>query len=112
MPSRMAARGAEKAISKLWSLVSAPEDLSALINDVHDVQVAFQSAKGALEMLPTGHGIAASQLEDLQNLSIRAQDKLLELERLINGHLLKRKTSNKDTRCRRIPWVLQQGSTA
>ena len=99
-----AAEGVTKTLSRLESIRNSPQELLVLINEVSDLRIVLEDIqryyrKAREKQIPT------EQVDHLSHLVNRANEKLLDLDKLIHYRLLKPQSSLDQIKVSKREWL-------
>lgn len=95
-----------KGVSKLRALQKAPEEFSALMNEVSDLQVVLQQVV-SITCDFSHEQQRRGEVAALKSHIKRAKDQLLHLDELVTSNLTKY-ARNGDRKVARMAWMLEQ----
>lgn len=94
-----------KTIRKVQSMVMARDEVSALLDEVSDLEVVFQSAKDILETLLSTNTIIDKQKTSLITLLDRAQKTLTQMDHFMKDRLIRKSALKGTLKINHIAWL-------
>ena len=100
-----AIEGVSKALSRVRSILNAPDEVLALLNEASDLQIVLGDAQIYIVRNSQGAHVTPEHLQHLSLLVDQAKTKLLQLDERIQFHLIKPQSSQARIKVSKREWL-------